>query len=198
MAFEDYTHFTSPIRRYPDLVVHRLLKSLENNEPPALSKINVEEIAHHCTETEKKADDLEKKINGKKKTRLLQLAFKKRKSATFNGFIVGIKKRGMIIELPDSLQRGMVAFKSIRSDWLEADETFTRVENRDGVIRYKLGDPLEVMIAKVDMDRALLDFAISGEPKQKSKRNHKRRVEPDLRSGRPKTYSKQRRRRKKR
>ena len=88
----------------------------------------------------------------------------------------------MIIELPDSLQRGMVAFKSIRSDWLEADETFTRVENRDGVIRYKLGDPLEVMIAKVDMDRALLDFAISGEPKQKSKRNHKRRVEPDLRS----------------
>ena len=104
----------------------------------------------------------------------------------------------MIIELPDSLQRGMVAFKSIRSDWLEADETFTRVENRDGVIRYKLGDPLEVMIVKVDLERALLDFSISGEPQQKSKRHHKRRVEPDLRSGRPKIHSKQRRRRKKR
>ena len=103
-----------------------------------------------------------------------------------------------MIELPDSLQRGMVAFKSIRSDWLEADETLTRVENRDGAIRYKLGDPLEVMIAKVDMERALLDFAISGESNPKSNRSRKRRIEPDQRSGRAKDYSKQRRRRKKR
>ena len=198
LAFEDYTHFTSPIRRYPDLVVHRLLKSLENNEPPALSKINIEEIALHCTETEKKADDLEKKSTERKRLDYYNTLLRKGKSATFNGFIVGIKKRGMIIELPDSLQRGMVSFKSIRSDWLEADETFTSVENRDGVIRYKLGEPLEVMIAKVDMERALLDFAISGEPQQKSKRHRKRRVEPDLRSGRPKIHSKNHRRRKKR
>ena len=196
LAFEDYTHFTSPIRRYPDLVVHRLLKSLENSKSPTLSKINIEEIAHHCTETEKKADDLEKKSTERKRLDFYNTLLKKGKSSTFNGFIVGIKKRGMIIELPDSLQRGMVAFKSIRSDWLEADETLTRVENRDGVIRYKLGDPLEVMIAKVDMERSLLDFWVAGELKQKS--NRKRRVEPDQRSGRPKTHSKHRRRRKKR
>ena len=198
LAFEDYTHFTSPIRRYPDLVVHRLLKSLENNEPPSLSKINIEEIARHCTETEKKADDLEKKSTERKRLDFYNKLLKNGKSATFNGFIVGIKKRGMMIELPDSLQRGMVAFKSIRSDWLEADETLTRVENRDGAIRYKLGDPLEVMIAKVDMERALLDFAISGESNPKSNRSRKRRIEPDQRSGRAKDYSKQRRRRKKR
>jgi ribonuclease R len=147
---------------------------------------------------EKKADELEKKSTERKRLDFYNKLLKNGKSATFNGFIVGIKKRGMVIELPDSLQRGMVAFKSIRSEWLEADETLTRVENQDGAIRYKLGDPLEVMIAKVDMERALLDFALTGEPTQKSNRSRKRRIEPDQRSGRPKIHSKQRRRRKKR
>lgn len=198
LAFEDYTHFTSPIRRYPDLVVHRLLKSIEKNSPPKLSKENIEEIAAHCTETEKKADELEKKSTEKKRLDYYNGLLKAGKNSTFNGFIVGIKKRGIVIELPDSLQRGMVAFASIRSEWLEADDTLTEVANREGTTRYRLGDPLEVMIAKVDTERALLDFMIPGEPQKRTRHGRKPRIEPDLRSGKAKSPTKKGRRRRKR
>ncbi len=167
LAFENYTHFTSPIRRYPDLLVHRILKSVERGEFPALSRARMEEVAAHCTETEKRADDLERKSVEKKRLAYYSRLIRKAPTATFEGQVVGIKRRGVIVELPDTLQRGMIPFSSITDEWLEPSGNLTKAQTGDGKVRFTLGDKLAVVLKKVDTARSLIDFAIA-EPKYKN------------------------------
>ncbi|MDF7806072.1 VacB/RNase II family 3'-5' exoribonuclease [Pontiellaceae bacterium B12219] len=194
LAFDDYTHFTSPIRRYPDLLVHRMLKAVELGQSFPISGDRIEEIAHHCNETEKKADELEKKSTEKKRLDYYNDLLNTAQPKIFTGYIISIKGKGMIVELPDSLQRGMVTFASIKSDWLEANDDMTQVRTKGGKVKYTIGQELEVALAKVDTARGFIDFVLADQVSQPARRERKSRVQPDMKTGRPRERSKHRRR----
>jgi len=193
LAFDDYTHFTSPIRRYPDLLVHRMLKAVELGRELPISMEQITEIALHCNETERKADALEKKSTEKKRMEYFNEILNSSSTTTFKGYVVSIKGKGMIVELPDSLQRGMVTFASISSDWLEANAEMTQARTRGGKVRYTIGDEVEVVLAKVDTARGFIDFVMADQVAAPPRRSRKSRIQPDLNTGKPRRQGKRRR-----
>ncbi|MDZ8120370.1 ribonuclease R family protein [Pontiella agarivorans] len=195
LAFEDYTHFTSPIRRYADLLVHRLLNAVEQGKQYPISGEQIAEIAQHCTETEKKADELEKKSTEKKRIEYYNELMNSSQAQTFKGYIVAIKGKGMIVELPDSLQRGMITFASVTSDWLEANDEMTQAQTKNGKVVFTIGQEVEVMLAKVDTARGFIDFVLADQTAGPRRRERRPKIEPDLRTGQPRQKNKRRRRR---
>ena len=195
LAFDDYTHFTSPIRRYPDLLVHRLLKAVEQEKELPISGEQIDVIAMHCNDTERKADTLEKQSIEKKRMDYYGEIMNTSPTTKFKGYIVSIKGKGLIVELPDSLQRGMVTFASITSDWLEANEEMTQAKTRGGKVKYTIGDDVEVVLAKVDSARGFVDFVIADQIAAAPRRPRKPRIQPDLKTGQPRHRGKRRRRR---
>ncbi|RKX38961.1 MAG: hypothetical protein DRP64_14905 [Verrucomicrobia bacterium] len=195
LAFDDYTHFTSPIRRYPDLLVHRMLKAVEQGKQLPISSEQIDVIAMHCNETERKADELERQSIEKKRMDHYGDILNTSPTSAFKGYIVSIKGKGMIVELPDSLQRGMVTFASITSDWLEANKEMTQAKTRGGKVRYTIGDEVEVALAKVDTARGFVDFVLADQIAQPRRRERRPRIQPDLKTGQPRRRGKHRRRR---
>lgn len=194
LAFDDYTHFTSPIRRYPDLLVHRMLKAIEQNQAAPLKADAIAEMAVHCNQTEQTADELSKKSTETKRMEYYSELLNHSTPQTFNGYIVAIKGKGMIVELPDSLQRGMLPFASITSDWLEANDAMTHVKTSRGKIRYTIGDRIEVALAKVDLTRGFVDFVLADQVAIPRHRARKRKIQPDLKTGQPRYRGRRRRR----
>jgi len=195
LAFDDYTHFTSPIRRYPDLLVHRMLKAVEQGKEFGMTGAQIETIALHCNETEQKAAELERQSIEKKRMDYYGDILNSSPTTKFKGYIVSVKGKGLIVELPGSLQRGMVTFASITSDWLEANENMTQAKTRGGKVRYTIGDEVEVALAKVDTARGFVDFVLADQIAAPLRRSRKPRIQPDMKTGQPRQRGKRRRRR---
>ena len=155
LAFSHYTHFTSPIRRYPDMLVHRLLQHYLDAGKP-VNKKDIEEKCVHSTEREKRAADAERASIKYKQVEFMSRALDK----IYEGIITGVTDFGIFIELIETKCEGMARLADLKDDFYEFDERNHRVIGRRRKKIYRLGDQVAVRIRKTDIDRRLIDLTI--------------------------------------
>lgn len=158
LAFDDYTHFTSPIRRYPDLLVHRALAHYLAGGK-ALNKQALEISCVHSSQMEKRAADAERaSIRYKQAEYMLA-----RVGRTFSGMVSGLTAWGMYVELAQNKCEGMVPLQELPGDHYRFDpDSYTVTGQRTGR-GFRLGDELEVMVRSVDMEKRTVEFSIAQE-----------------------------------
>ena len=160
LAAPCYTHFTSPIRRYPDLVIHRLLNSVETREKTPYSNDDIARIAEHCSRTEKNADEAEEESVQLKRVEYYAQKIEDGDTGPFEGLVVSIVQKGLIVELLDTLQRGMIPFSSFTDDYYVANPERTKATGRRRRAMWTIGQRLEILLDKVDQRRHLVDFLL--------------------------------------
>jgi ribonuclease R len=153
LAFEHYTHFTSPIRRYPDMMVHRLLQHYLDGGK-SVNKIEFEEKCIHSSEREKRAADAERASIKYKQVEFMSMAEDK----AFDGIITGVTDFGVFVEMVETKCEGMVRMADMKDDFYEFDEKNYRAIGRRRKKVYRLGDKVVVRIKKTDVDRRMIDL----------------------------------------
>src|SRR3989344_499472 len=154
LGFEYYTHFTSPIRRYPDLMVHRLLTKYLSGQPiDKLELANYERVARYASSKEKEAADAERESIKYKQAEYMQTIMASQPKKQFEGIITGVTEWGIFIEEQKSKCEGMLRLSSIGDDFYEFDEKkFALIGKRTKKV-YRLGDRIEVKLSEVDVQR---------------------------------------------
>ncbi len=163
LAFQYYTHFTSPIRRYPDLMVHRLLKMYLDGKP-SVNEQEYEEYCVHSSEMERKAVEAERASVKYKQAEFLQDKI----GQPFNGLISGVSKYGIYVELEGSKCEGMISLKLMNDDFYYLDEDNYRVIGQHHGREFKLGDPVRIRVKRVDLQKKLIDFTLDSNGNAKS------------------------------
>jgi len=147
LASEAYTHFTSPIRRYPDLVVHRILKSaIARRQPSNLSRAQLEAVASESSERERVAAQAERELFEWKKMLLME----ERLGDTFEAVIIAVSKEGFTVELVDQFVEGFVPIADLPDGQYRFDSADRVLTSRNGKRRFRLGHRLTVQLARVD------------------------------------------------
>ena len=147
LASDSYTHFTSPIRRYPDLIVHRILKvAMSRKADPPVPPAQLEAIATESSERERLADQAERELFDWKKMLLLE----RHLGDTFDAIIIAVWRDGFSIELIDYFIEGFVPVAEIPDDYYQLDRTLHAYIGRKTRQRFRLGDRIKVQIARVD------------------------------------------------
>jgi ribonuclease R len=160
LASDDYCHFTSPIRRYPDLQVHRQLGAILNGKKPRSDADELAVLAEHCTRTERRAEAAERELI---KIKLLTY-LETRVGELFHAVVVGVEDFGLFCRLVEFPAEGLIHVTSLADDYYYLEtETHTLIGRRSGR-RYRLGDRIEVRIARIDVDRRELDLTLSDTP----------------------------------
>ena len=154
LAFPYYTHFTSPIRRYPDLMVHRLIERYLIENHPSVDKEEYEELCLHASEMEKRAADMERESVKYKQAEYLQDQIGK----VFDGLISGISKWGIYVELKKSKCEGLIRYADLDDDFYYLDEENFRVIGQDYGNIYQLGDEVKIRVKDVNLIKKQLDF----------------------------------------
>jgi ribonuclease R len=153
LAFTHYTHFTSPIRRFPDLLVHRLIRKMKNGKYPAayvrrLPKM-IERVSNHCSETERVAESAEREA-----VRTKQVSFMARHVGDqFQGVISGTMSFGFFVRLDNMGVEGVVRLSSIDDDYYHYDEQQYQIIGRNTNRTFRMGDPVKVNVEAVNQER---------------------------------------------
>jgi ribonuclease R len=162
LAANYYTHFTSPIRRYPDLQIHRIIKDnlrgRMNGERMEHYRKILEEVTKHASETERRADEAERETVKLKKVEYMS----DRIGNVYTGVISSVTKWGMYVELPNTIE-GLIHVANMRDDHYNYDESrYEMVGERTGKV-YKLGQEVRVRVADTDRLMRTIDFVIAKE-----------------------------------
>ena len=158
LAFDYYTHFTSPIRRYPDMMVHRLLYRYMQGGRSA-NKKKYEELCKHSSEMEQLAANAERASIKYKQAEYLS----ERLGQVYDGVISGVTEWGIYVEINENKCEGMVPIRDFEDDYYEFDEKNYCLIGRRKRRVYTLGDPIKIQVARVNMEKKLIDFALAEE-----------------------------------
>ncbi|PTY35927.1 ribonuclease R [Saccharospirillum sp. MSK14-1] len=176
LAFEAYTHFTSPIRRYPDLLVHRAIRSVirSNKKTKLVSRVDgapkmdaqtiypydyaaMLELGEHCSMTERRADEATWDVVAWLKCEYM----KDHVGDEFEGSVSSVTNFGLFVQLDDVYVDGLVHVSSLQSDYYQLDETAHRLIGERTRVSYGLGDRLKVRVVRVDLDDRKIDFELA-------------------------------------
>ena len=196
LALPSYSHFTSPIRRYPDLVVHRVIKAILDEQ--AFNEANagahsytpeaVIELGEHCSMTERRADDATRDVSDWLKCEYMQDHI----GDTFTGVISTVTNFGLFVRLADLHIEGLVHITSLGRDYYHFDDVRMCLSGENSGVKYRIGDTVEVQVAAVNLDEKKIDLAMAGADavlkrakpatKAKSSDKHKRGKRADSKS----------------
>ena len=155
LAFDFYSHFTSPIRRYPDLMVHRLLTDYFGGKPSVSAK-TYEDYCEHCNNRERAAISAERSSVKYKQVELLQ----SRIGGVFQGTITGVVEWGFFVELSETMAEGLVRIRSLNDDaYYFEPSLFAMIGHNQGKI-YKLGDTVTVLLEKANLEERQIDLKV--------------------------------------
>jgi len=158
LAFEFYTHFTSPIRRYPDLLIHRLVKHYTVNAPFGKEAIaELDGLATHSSEREVSATEAERDSIKMKQVEFLS----ERIGEEFDAVISGVSDRGLYVELKETRAEGMIRIRDVGDDFFTYDEKRYRIVGERTKKEYALGDPIKVKLIAARIAEKELDFGIA-------------------------------------
>jgi ribonuclease R len=158
LATEMYAHFTSPIRRYPDLVVHRALRRLRDRRGRDEGQLReaLPEMGRHLSETERRASEAERELVEWKKVRFMADKLGER----FTGYVTGVQSFGLFVELQEIYVQGLVHVSSMADDYYRFDERGHALRGENTGKTYRLGDRVGVQVVRVDLERRQVDLAL--------------------------------------
>jgi ribonuclease R len=176
LAKTNYVHFTSPIRRYADLVVHRSLTERNAKRAPRRGQGELNQVAEHLSITERVAAEAEMESVKMKKLEFLQQQLTERNPQVFEAVIIEVRNYGLLIELPEVVLTGLIHVSSLQDDFYAFDHARGRLMGRQSKRQLAVGDKVKVVVARVDLFKRQADFAIVNEqPARPQKRAPGRR-----------------------
>jgi ribonuclease R len=160
LAADSYTHFTSPIRRYPDLVVHRMLREVRQRgvDMDRVEELeqDLPEVAKHCSDMERRADEAERELVQWKKVRFMA----DKVGDEFDGYITGVAAFGLFVQLTEHFVEGLVHVSSMADDYYRFLERSHSLKGENTGKVYQLGQRVKVQVVRVDMDRRQIDLGL--------------------------------------
>jgi ribonuclease R len=159
LALEAYAHFTSPIRRYPDLLVHRAIKHALSGKPLDKFTYTAREMAAlalQCSERERRADEAEREVDERYRAAWME----KHVGGQFDGVISGVTSFGLFVELADSKVQGLVHVTQLPQDYYKFDATRKTLTGERRGSSYRLGDQVRILVLKASMEERKIDFRL--------------------------------------
>ena len=164
LGFTHYTHFTSPIRRYPDLQVHRTLKAILLKKPSPYSELELVELGEHCSMTERRADDATRDV-----MRWLKAEYMvDHVGDEFSGTVSGVTGFGLFVQLDEIYIDGLIHITALGNDYFQFDAAKGRLTGERTNRSYRLGDKLNVVVVRVDVDEGRIDLELAEKPEAKT------------------------------
>ena len=180
LASQHYCHFTSPIRRYPDLVVHRLLDRWIRHKKVTADETEMKILGDHCSRMERRAETAERELV---KLKLLQY-LSTRLGEQLDAVITGVADYGFFAQAERFPAEGLIHISSLTDDYYHFDESSHSLEGGRRKKRFRLGDRVRVEVARVDLQRRMLDFRLAGLPAKEPMREAIREPKPKRRGRR--------------